>query len=227
MENIESDAVRLEKPGCYRRRPVPCQEIVDLPQPTHSPLLFSEALKSRRSADSFLPLSDEGLSSFLHDVASLRQLNSSDQNRQRRYVPSMGALHPAHLLLYRPGNGWFIYLPDRHALGILKVNENIASLVRNVVREHHPSESATLLCLLSDRELAANYYQHYISLLLKDAGVLLGHAALVAAAHNLAFRILGRNGFRVVEALVPDLPFKSLPSGLALLGEAERSRTPV
>jgi hypothetical protein len=131
----------------------------------------------------------------------------------------MGALHPAHVLLYRPGNGWFVYLPECHALGLLNVNVDAATKVRNIVSEHYPSESATLICLLSDCELAANYYQHYISLLLKDAGVLLGHASLVAAAHNLAFRILGRNGLHAVDALVPDLPFKSLPSGLALLGE--------
>lgn len=219
MENIESETVRLEKSGNYQRRSLPSQKVVHLPQPSHSSLLFSEALRRRRSADFFLRLSDEGLSNFLYDVASLQQLNSSDRNRQKRYVPSMGALHPAHVLLYRPGNGWFVYLPECHALGLLNVNVDAATKVRNIVSEHYPSESATLICLLSDCELAANYYQHYISLLLKDAGVLLGHASLVAAAHNLAFRILGRNGLHAVDTLVPDLPFKSLPSGLALLGE--------
>lgn len=220
MENIEGETIRLEKPGCYRRRPVPCQGIVDLPQPSVSPFLFSDVLNRRRSADSFLPLSEEGLSNFLHDVASLRQLDLADANRQRRYVASMGALHPTHLLLYRPRKGWFAYLPERHALGVLAVNQDSATAVRDIVREHHPSETATVLCLLSDCELAGNYYEHYVSLLLKDAGVLLGHASLVAAAHNLAFRILGRNGIKAVNALIPGLPFNSLASGLALLGQA-------
>jgi hypothetical protein len=221
MENIESETIRLETPGCYQRRPVPCQGVVELPQPSDSPFLFSEVLKRRRSADTFLPLSEEGLSNFLHDVASLQKLNLLDGNRQRRYVASMGALHPAHLLLYRPRKGWFTYLPERHALGVLAVNRDSSTAVCDVVREHHPSGTSTVLCLLSDCELAGNYYEHYVSLLLKDAGILLWHASLVAAAHNLAFRILGRNGAKAANALVPSLPFKSLASGLALLGQAE------
>lgn len=222
MENIEVDAIRLEKPGCYRRRPLPYKAIVDLPQPCDSQLGFSEVLKRRRSADSFPPLSDADLSNFLHDVASLQQLDLSDSNRQRRYVASMGALHPAHLLIYRPEKGWFTYLPENHTLGVLTVNPHSAAAVQNIVQEHHLSETATLLCLLSDCELAGNYYEHYVPLLFKDAGVLLGHASLVAAAHNLAFRILGRNGFGSLDVLVPDLPFKLLASGLALLGQGSR-----
>ena len=227
MENIEDETIRLEKPGSYTRRAVPCLGIVELPQPSVSQFLFSEVLTRRRSADAFLPLSDEGLSNFLHDVASLQQVDLSDNNRQRRYVASMGALHPAHLLLYRPRKGWFAYLPERHALGVLAVDQDSANAVRDIVRDHHPSETATVLCLLSDSDLVGNYYQHYHSLLFKDAGVLLGHASLVAAAHNLAFRILGRNGIKAVNALVPGLPFRSLASGLALLGQAEHSESSI
>ena len=119
--------------------------------------------------------------------------------------------------------GWFAYLPERHALGVLAVDQDSATAIRDIVRDHHPSETATVLCLLSDSDLAGNYYQDYVSLLFKDAGVLLGHASLVAAAHNLAFRILGRNGIKAVTDLVPGLPFRSLASGLALLGQAGHS----
>jgi hypothetical protein len=146
----------------------------------------------------------------------------ADLNRQKRYVASMGALHPAHLLIYRPKMGWFVYLPEYHALGVLTVDQSSDLDLRNIVREHHSSETATILCLLSDCDLAGNYYEHYVSLLFKDAGVLLGHASLVAAAHNLAFRILGRNGTTAVNALVPGVAFKVLASGLALLGQAQQ-----
>jgi hypothetical protein len=219
MENTEHDAIRLEHPGSYQRRSVPHDGVVALPRPTDSPYPFSEVLKRRKSADVFLLLSDEGLSNFLHDVAFPRQLDPWDRNRQKRFVPSMGALHPAHVLIYRPHSGWFAYLPELHSLGTLTVDQNSAVALLRMVKEHHPSETATILCLVSDCELAGNYYKHYIPLLLKDAGVLLGHASLVAAAHNLAFRILGRNGYQSVAGLVPGLPFKALASGLALLGE--------
>jgi hypothetical protein len=128
MESIEADVIRLEKPGLYRRKELPTQRISNLPRASGSCLSFSEVLRRRRSADSFLPLTDAGLSNFLYDVASLQQLDVSDGNRQKRFVPSMGALHPAHLLIHRPEKGWFAYLPEIHALGLLAVDPDKALL---------------------------------------------------------------------------------------------------
>jgi hypothetical protein len=221
MESIDKDPIRSEKPGQYHRRSLPYQGVTKLPQPIDSLLRFPEVLKRRRSADSFPPIIDASLGNFLYGVASVQRFNSSDTNQQRRYVASMGALHPAHLVIYRPERGWFAYLPNSHALGSVRVNPDSAHAVRGLIRQHHSSETATVLCLLSDCELAANYYENYESLLLRDAGVLLGHASLVAAAYSLAFRILGRTGVRATETLIQELPFKALASGLALLGGPE------
>jgi hypothetical protein len=222
MENIEKDVIRLE-PGKYRRRPLPWQETLSLPKPLHSSLQFFEVLKRRRSAQSFPPITNASLSNFLYAVGSLQQAHLDDSNLQRRYVASMGALHPTHIVIHRPGTGWFAYIPEKHSLGILNVNKDSAVSVLQLVQQHYPSETATLICLVSDRELAANYYENYVPLLLRDAGVLLGHASLVAAAHDLAFRILGRTGAQATEALVTGLPFKPLASGMAMLGGPEFS----
>lgn len=219
MESIERDVIRLENPGDYRRKSLPNRGVATLPEPRHCQINFSEVLRRRRSADFFPPITHARLSSFLYDVAYLQESDRQDPNRQKRYVPSMGSLHPAHLLIYRPDEGWFAYLPEVHALGTLDVNTRSALAVANLVREHHPTKTATVLCLLSDCDLAGNYYEHYIPLLIKDAGVLLGHASVVAAAHDLAFRILGRTGTWAVETLIPGLPFKPLATGLALLGD--------
>jgi hypothetical protein len=59
-----------------------------------------------------------------------------------------------------------------------------------------------------------------LSLLLRDAGVLLGHAALVAASLGLGFRILGSTGTPFVECLVSGLPFRPVATGLAWVGGA-------
>jgi hypothetical protein len=71
---------------------------------------------------------------------------------------------------------------------------------------------------VSDCDLAANYYENYLPLLFRDAGVLLGHAALVASAHGLPFRILGRTGTVTAESLVREVSFRPLATGLAVLG---------
>src|ERR1041385_3620449 len=87
MENIEDETIRLEKPGSYRRRAVPCQGIVELPQPSVSRFLFSEVLTRRRSADAFLPLLEEVLSDFLRrNAGSLRDLRLTEEGKHQRTV---------------------------------------------------------------------------------------------------------------------------------------------
>lgn len=75
-----------------------------------------------------------------------------------------------------------------------------------------------LLALLADLDLAESYYRNPHQLLLRDAGVLLGHASLVAAALDLSFRILGTVGGTTVSTLIPDLGFKCSGTGLAWIG---------
>jgi hypothetical protein len=221
MESIEKDVVRLKNPGEYHRRPLPHSGVTSLPQPIDSTLLFSEVIRKRRSAGSFPPITYVDLSNFLYGVASVRQVNHLDRNLQRRYVASMGALHPAHLVIRHPEGHWSTYLPGLHALGGVQINRDSADALLTLVRQHKSCETATIICLLSDCDLAANYYENFESLILRDAGVLLGHASLVAAAYDLTFCILGRTGGQFVETLIQDLPFKAGASGLALLGGPE------
>ena len=218
MENTELDPIRLKNPGAYTRIPLPSQQLARLPKPFQSSLPFSQVLERRRSASSFPAISDSDLSNFLYGVSSVQQVNSIDGNLQRRYVASMGALHPAHMLIHRPRQGWFVYRPEVHRLALLIVNQDSGTAVLKLAQRLRASRTATLICLLSDCQLASNYYKNYIPLLLRDAGVLLGHASLVAAAHNLSFRILGTTGVRNVETLVAGQPFRSLASGMAMLG---------
>lgn len=67
---------------------------------------------------------------------------------------------------------------------------------------------------MRDEDLVANYYENADGLILRDAGALLGHAALVTL--GLAFRILGirvhrrwsiHDGFLRVNMVGPGLSF--------------------
>jgi hypothetical protein len=212
------DVIRRSTPGGYFRRRVPVVSSVPLPPPLSSHRSFAATINGRESAGAFSPPTISELSSFLHYVSGIRRMDSTDANRQKRFVASMGALHPAHILVYLPDEGWRAYLPEGHALGSLQVNTESSAQLLDLVDQHLPGHRAAILCLLSDRDLASNYYDNYVPLLLRDAGVLLGHASLVAAAHELAFRILGRTGTIAAESLIPLLPFRPLATGLALLG---------
>lgn len=210
-------------PGGYIRRQLPVASAVQLPPPLSSNCSFAVAIHGRESAGTFLPPTMAELSTFLHYVAGIRSMDANDANRQKRFVASMGALHPTHILVHLPDVGWRAYLPEEHALGRLEVNEESSERLIELVEQHLTGHHAAILCLLSDCDLAANYYDNYVPLLLRDAGVLLGHASLVAAAHDLAFRILGRTGTIAAESLIPRLPFRTLATGLALLGAGRAS----
>lgn len=215
--NIE-DAIRRVQPGPYQRLKLPIISSIALPAPNPATCSFAAAHSGRVSGDVFGSPTNDELSDFLKDVFSIRSVDRNDRNRQKRCVASMGALHPAHLLLYHRVIGWCAYAPEEHSLGRLPVNEANSKHLLQLADEHLPGHEAAVICLLSDCDLASNYYENYVPLLFRDAGVLLGHAALVAAAHGLAFRILGRTGTITAESLVEGVRFRPLATGLALLG---------
>ncbi|MEP7354183.1 MAG: hypothetical protein ABI824_13210, partial [Acidobacteriota bacterium] len=176
------------------------------------------ALANRRSAEKFTPISTGELATWLHYATSVQAVNSEDPNRQRRYVASFGALHPAHIVVGSPNGTWNAYVPERHALGDLHVDPVTATALRAKAQQCFQTDDATLVALIGDFDLAAHYYLNPLSLMLRDAGVLFGHAALVASALGLGFRILGSTGSPLVERLVMDLPFRPVATGLAWIG---------
>ena len=220
MASTNEDPVRLEEARPYKRSSLPIVRTVVLPP---KPLLtcpFDLALKRRRSADLFGPIAPEELGTLLAFTAGLQGRNVTDSNRQRRYVGSFGALHPAHILIGTVSHSWSVYLPAQHALGVLQVERRAARLLRQEAEACHVGGSAVLIALLADVDLAESYYRNALQLLLRDGGVLLGHASLVAAASNLPFRILGTVGGDTIKSLIPGMGFRSMGTGIAWIGGA-------
>src|SRR4051794_21704144 len=122
MGSIEDEPIRVEDPGPYTRSPLPVLQETPLPPPSELRCSFITALAQRRSAEVFTPISTHELATWLHYTALVQAVNAEDSNRQRRYVASFGALHPAHILLGSPNGSWNAYLPGRRALGNLQVD---------------------------------------------------------------------------------------------------------
>jgi hypothetical protein len=220
MASIEDEPIRLETPGPYIRRQLPLRHVTPLPPPFELRGSVITALAQRRSAEVFTPISNDELATWLHYTTSVQAVDSEDPNRQRRYVASFGALHPAHIILCSPNGSWNGYVPERHAMGDIHVDPVTAAALRAKAQRCFQTEDATLVALIGDFDLAAHYYLHPLSLMFRDAGGLFGHAALVAAALGLGFRILGSTGSPLVERLVIDLPFRPVATGLAWIGGA-------
>jgi hypothetical protein len=218
MANTDAEPIRLEDVGPYVRAQLPFDREVALPNPPTISASFLDVLQLRRSAETFAPIAAEDIGAWLHYTLAIRAVNSDDPNRQRRYVASFGALHPTHILLGDPNGTWRAYVPERHVLGALRVDVASAQALRARAQECFQTHDATLVALLADSDFAAHYYENPLSLMLRDGGVLLGHAALVAAALGLGFRILGGTGSPFAERLVPDLAFRPVATGLAWIG---------
>ena len=221
MTITDEEAIRLDGSARTKRLPLPVIHKTPLPRPSSIPTSFLLALAERRSAEHFVPIPLGDLATWLYYCASVQSVHSDDPNRQRRFVASIGALHPAHIILGSPNGKWSAYLSEEHALGDLIVDAEAASQVRGKAMQLFGSSEATLVALISDRDLVGNYYANASALMLRDASILLGHAALVAAALGLAFRILGSSGTPSLENVVSNLPFQPMATGLAWIGKRE------
>jgi hypothetical protein len=218
MATINPNPVRLLSPKPYNRLQLPVATELSLPAPNGITRSFLSAMLLRRSAEQFSIISSSALSTWLHFSGSIQSLNAIDPNRQKRYVASFGGLHPTQILLGNPDHSWAVYLPERHMLGRLHVQSSAAQALRESAERHHSAPNATLVLLISDEGLVSAYYDNARELIVRDAGVLLGHGSLVAASLGLAFRILGSCGSPWAEEMIVAAPFKLKAVGMAWLG---------
>jgi hypothetical protein len=217
MASIE-EPIRISSPKQHRCRWPRFTNLTKLPPPRGVDRSLLSILSTRRSATTFGPLSLEDLSSWLYFTASSQDRNREDENRKRGFAPSFGALQSTHFLVGTPANSWSLYLPAEHCLAhlddVLAAGRNLRSLAMGLFE----APAACTLALVNDDDLVSDYYEHPESLQLREAGVLLGHGALVAEAWGLPFRILGALGSPWSNALLANVPVKLTATGIALLG---------
>lgn len=224
MANTDREPARLDPKSPPGRRSLPIIQTIRLCEASRIPMPFDVVLGRRRSAEQFGAATFGDLSTWLYYVGAVQSVQVGDANRQRRFVSSFGALHPAHILIGMSDHTWYAYLPREHSMGQLSVDPQTAKELREKAMRFYNAETATVVALLCDIDLVANYYKNAGELILRDAGVLFGHAALVASAVGLPFRILGTTGSGELEALVCDLPFRAASVGLALVGAAKKTK---
>ncbi len=180
--------------------------------------LFQDVVLRRRSGSSFAELDPIALASLLWYTLRTQAVNNEDPARELRPVPSAGALHPIHVLLSTDPSTWQRYVARRHVLSIIDVQPEAATQIWSEVRSILDPGHATVVLLLADLRLASTYYDHPETLLLRDAGCLLGHLGLVAEALSLSYRILGPTGEPGARALIPALVDSVAGVGVAIVG---------
>jgi hypothetical protein len=220
MTIIDDEPIRRATPLKYERPRLPMIRTMELPAPKYLPGTLMSAVRGRRSGYEFVPPSLTELSTWLYFSAAVQSSNSEDRNRQLTYSASFGALHPEHIIIRQPTGEWFFYLANEHKFGAIQVANDASASAWSNVQQFYRAPRAALIALVSDRDLTEAYYQNSMSLILRNAGVLLGHGAIVAAGLGLPFRILGGTGAPWIYDIFKTWPFTPVACGLAFLGGA-------
>lgn len=166
-----------------------------------APLAFSsltspalDVIKRRQTRRAFGPLSDASLSALLAAIAACRQAVDSPMGfaLQQRGSPSAGAIHPVHILVCKPSSGaWHRYDGRAHAFQSLgTAPPDLLAACASAM----PYQQGLLLFFVAEPGMTAAKYDDAMSLVLRDAGVLQGCAAIAAEALHLNFCLLGMTG---------------------------------
>jgi SagB-type dehydrogenase family enzyme len=215
-----SEPAPLPEPRVYEPVAWPVRDRVVLPPPgllRELPPLDS-VLLTRRSARRFGVLSLESLGALFWHVLRTQSSSASQLGfeLQRRPVPSAGAIHPIHVMVYSAKWGWAKYCSREHALHMLQSDEHASAQLLALADEVLPRGDASLLAFIAEPGMTAAKYEPSESLVWRDAGVVQGVFAVVAEALNLNFSLLGMNGGAWAQSL--DGAGRLMGAGLAWVG---------
>jgi SagB-type dehydrogenase family enzyme len=181
-----------------------------------------ELMEQRQTRRDFSQeLSLEDLGDFLWLACRSRSSRPSEYgpNQESRPHPSAGALHPVHVLLASNAVAMLRYDPVQHALFELPASASNARQTIDAAKLSLDLGRGWVLALVAEPGKTGSKYEDPDSLVLRDAGVVLGYMSFVAEALGLAFCPLGitgnpglTQGFPSAEAL--------RAVGLAVLGKA-------
>lgn len=180
--------------------------------------MFGAVFEARRSRRAMARATLREISNAIGFATRPREMLEADiLGRARRPSPSAGALHPIDILLVCRASRVFRYAPLTHELENLRVADrtSVHAFLEDC-RLLVPDAPVSALVLVGDVARVASVYEQPLSLLWRDAGVLLQTLALVTTAYRLAFCPLGILGTPVVEAL--RLPARAVGVGAALIG---------
>lgn len=214
------DPIPLPEPSTYSPLVWPVTSTKPLPVAITPPgRRFFEVVESRITRREFSLLDDASLSSLLwHSCRTKEQVRSNyGFALEHRPVQSAGAIHPIHLLIGSRESGTLArYDPVGHMLETLDSASVAFMHLWNEAQEVLDASEATIVIFAAEPRKTAAKYANPSSLVWRDAGVLLGHLALVSEALNINFVPLGITGDRWIKLLDYGQPLVGV--GVALIG---------
>lgn len=181
---------------------------------------LAAALNTRQTRRQFsvpLPLDELGHLLWLACRTLTSRSSGMGFDLENRPHPSGGAIHPIHLVLQRSDGGALERYNTRdHSLEELPSSEILASNLRKSANKALATQTSTLIALVAEPGKTAAKYTHSASLVMRDAGVILGYLSLCSEVLGLSFCPLGMTGDEYLQSL--DEQGKLRGVGLALIG---------
>lgn len=151
-----------------------------------------------------------------HCFKTIQTRNEFDVLIKHKPIQSAGGRHPIDIIyISRNDNLWecFLYDDHAHALCLLDTSqEAVASFVHEISLILDP-QAGDIIWFISQDMKTSTKYTHSESLIWRDAGVALGHMALIAEALDLNFCPLGISGEQEIKELLNIPPHLSAVGG--------------
>lgn len=205
-----------------KRRPlisIPLREWIDLPRnfPTVTDELV-DSLDRRISRRDFGQLEQQQISSLLWFTQRETRYSTVNPTQSFVPVPTAGGLASVRtIVVSNEGSAW-IYDPRTHRAGSLLVSPTV---IEKIVREANlffETGDGSILLYFADRAVLERHYRNPESLVLREAGAIIGVMAVISEALGLAFCALGTQASIWICALLGAPEEAVIPGGAAVVG---------
>jgi hypothetical protein len=172
-------------------------KVDQLPEPDVSTTrAVGSVIETRQSRRDFYSMTSRQLSTVLWLSCRTKEKGISDVGIpiEKRPVASSGAIHPIHVLLGKRHSSWSRYNTELHALEELEGEMVPSTGLFDEIDQVLPPGEATILLFVAEPSKTFAKYANANSLVWRDAGVLLGHLAIVVESLDLNFCPLGITG---------------------------------
>jgi len=198
MWPLEADPTPRSVPNPYTPIKWEISECRSLPVPDSEALASTAAmLDARHSERIFSPVPESLIGALFWHVTRTKETASSllGFHIEHRPIPSAGAIHPIHLVIQLADEGgWARYHPQEHRLDLLAMGDQLLRPLVNHSEQVVPLGGGHLILFVAEPGKTAAKYENVDSLIWRDAGILQGSLALVAAALGLNYCLLGITG---------------------------------
>lgn len=163
----------------------------------------------------------------LQDISTLlwltqREISHDKSNLDLIHLPypSAGSIGSIRVLALNTDLGAWVYNRKSHGAEVLLVQSASLDEIMQDANRFFEIGDAVILLFFAQKSVIARYYEHPESLILRDAGVILGVLSLVSELQHVSFCPLGTLGETWLTLLAGDENNELIPAGACVISKS-------